>query len=160
MNNNGLGDMLCKKLGVKSILTCRVPHFDMAYAVSMCIGHDFKLTFSGDTPKCDDLIQLGQNSTLLIHEATYSNDYTKKAILNRHSTVSQAIQQSKQMHAKYTILTHFSQRFGTTLPYIDTKVHPNVGVAFDFMELIGSDLPKLSSLYEKYRNEFNCYHKL
>lgn len=148
---------MCKNLGIQSLLTCRVPHFDMAYAVSMRIGLDFKLTFSGDTPKCDDLIRMGQHSTLLIHEATYPNKCIKNAILNRHSTVSEALQQSKQMNAKYTILTHFSQRFGTKLPYIDTKIHPNVGVAFDFMEIIGSDLPKLSCLYENYSKKFDCY---
>lgn len=129
----------------------------MAYAVSMHLGSNFKLTFSGDTPKCDDLIRMGQNSTLLIHEATYPNKFTRNAILNRHCTVSQALEQSKEMNAKYTILTHFSQRFGHTLPYIDTKLHPNVGVAFDFMEIIGSELPKLSYLYENYRKKFDCY---
>lgn len=155
--NNTLGGQMCKNLGVQSLSTCRVPHADMAHAVSMNIGNDFKLTFSGDTPKCDDLIRMGRNSTLLIHEATYPNKYTKNARENRHSTVSQALEQSKEMNAKYTILTHFSHRFGNTLPYIDTKVHPNVGVAFDFMEIIGSDLPKLSCLYENYRKEFDCY---
>lgn len=155
--NRTLSDQMCKNLGVQSLSTCRVPHFDKAYAVSMCIGYDFKLTFSGDTPKCYDLIELGRNSTLLIHEATYPNKYNENAIQNRHSTVSEALEQSRQMNAKYTILTHFSHRFGTKLPYIDTNVHPNVGVAFDFMELIGSDLPKLSCLYENYRKEFDCY---
>lgn len=152
----GLSPMMCKKLGVQSLTTCRVPHFDTAHAVSLNIDTGimpFKLTFSGDTTACDDLVLLGKNSTLLIHEATYSDERKNMAAINRHCTVSQAIEQSKRMDAKYTILTHFS-RFRSTIPVIDTKLHPDVGVAFDFMELIEQDLPKFSHLYEKYHKLF------
>lgn len=116
----------------------------------------FKLTFSSDTPPCDDLIALGRNSTLLIHEATYPDEFTQNAEINRHSTLSQAIEQSEKMNAKYTILTHFSARH--KFPIIDQVQHRNIGIAFDFMELTENDLPKLGSLYNQYKLLFqqNC----
>lgn len=111
----------------------------------------FKLTFSGDTMLSDRLVELGRNSDLLIHEATYSNDYADLASQTRHSTVAQAIENSQKMNASYTVLTHFHQRFNP-FPYIDTERYPNIGIAFDNMELIESDLPNLSVLYKQYQS--------
>lgn len=51
-----------------------------------------------------------------------------------HSTVSQAIEQGEDMKAKYTILTHFSQRYAK-IPRMDDDVDDNVLIAFDNMEV-------------------------
>lgn len=154
----GLSNVKCQQIGVHLLRTCRVPHFNRSYALTMNIGQNghYKLTFSSDTAAaCDDLIALGRNSTLLIHEATYPDAFIKNAIANRHCTVSQAIEQSQQMNAKYTVLTHFSRRYNHVVgPIIDTLKHPNIGIAFDFMELTENDLPKLNQLYDKYQKMF------
>lgn len=146
---------MCEKLGVNMLRTCRVPHLNSSHAITLTIGErdPFKLTFSSDTPPCDDLITLGRDSTLLIHEATYPDEFGDKAAKNRHSTLSQAIEQSKKMNAKYTILTHFSR--SQTIPIVDSAKYKNIGIAFDFMELTEKDLPKLSVLNEKYQKLFN-----
>lgn len=146
---------MSKKLGVQNLRTCRVPHFNISHAITLSMNNKsapFKLTVSSDTTPCDDLVALGRNSTLLIHEATYPDEFICKATENRHCTVSQAIEQSQQMMAKYTILTHFSRRFN--FPIIDCSKYKNVGVAFDFMEVTENDLPKLGDLNEKYRKLF------
>lgn len=157
MKTDGLSARFCKKIGVQSLVTCRVPHFERkSHAISMRLGK-FKLTFSGDTPPSDELVQLGRGSDLLIHEATYPDQFEKRARIDAHSTLLQAIEQSKRMEAKYTILTHFSRRYGNKVPFIDTKIHPNIGIAFDFMEIIEQDLPKLSLLCNKYQKVFGCY---
>lgn len=142
----------CQQLGVRSFNTCRVPHFDEAYAASMVIGDKtpFKITFSGDTTFSDELVALGRNSDLLIHEATFSDQCQNRATATRHSTVADAIEQSRKMNAKYTVLTHFHPKWNA-FPVIDTKRHRNVGIAFDNMELVESDLPRLSTMYEQYR---------
>lgn len=111
----------------------------------------FKLTFSGDTMLSDDLVELGRNSNLLIHEATFANEYADIASSTRHSTVAQAIENSQKMNASYTVLTHLHQRFNS-FPHIDTERYPNIGIAFDNMELIESDLPNISTLYQQYRS--------
>lgn len=149
----GLGKSKCKELGLQTLRTCRVPHFNTSYAVSLEIGHKqepFKITFSSDTTPCDDLISLGQNCHLLIHEATYPDDCIDRAAVNRHCTVAQAIEQSQKMNAKYTILTHFSKRY--QYPQIDSLKYKNIGIAFDFMELTKNDLPKLNSIQKQYQS--------
>lgn len=151
----GLSNTICRSLGVFSLQTCRVPHYNISHALMLKIGqrNQFKLTFSSDTPPCDDLIALGRDSTLLIHEATYPDTFSQTAASNRHSTLSQAIEQSQRMNAKYTILTHFGKRHN--FPIIDRTKHNNIGIAFDFMELTENDLPKLSSLYDQHRKLFS-----
>lgn len=146
---------MCQKLGINMLRTCRVPHFNLSYALTLMIGQrdPFKLTFSSDTTPCDDLISLGRDSTLLIHEATYPDNLSHKAKQNRHSTLSQAIEQSRKMNAKYTVLTHFS--FRQKIPLVDSVKHKNIGIAFDFMELTINDLPKLGLLNEKYHQLFS-----
>lgn len=149
----GLKKAICEKLGLQGLQTCRVPHFNRSYAVSLSLGsrkQPFKVTFSSDTTPCDDLILLGKNSNLLIHEATYPDECIDRAAKNRHSTVTQAIQQSQKMNAKYTILTHFSKRY--KFPRIDSSKYRNIGIAFDFMELTENDLSRLNSINEQYRN--------
>lgn len=149
----GLTSENCIKLGIQTLQTCRVPHYNESYAVSLTLGSQkqpFKLTFSSDTAPCNDLISLGKNSNLLIHEATYPDDCIDLATKNRHCTVAQAIEQSQKMNAKYTMLTHFSKRY--KFPQIDRLKYRNIGIAFDFMELTENDLSKLRSINEQYRN--------
>jgi len=50
--------------------------------------------------------------------------------------MSQAINIGKKMNAKFTILTHFSQRYAK-IPYMPNNDLPsNVGIAFDNMEVL------------------------
>lgn len=146
-------------LGLNTIRTCGVIHCPNAFGVTMTIvksnylNQPFKLTYSGDTKPCDELVKLGLNSTLLIHEATMEDELIEDALLKMHSTVSQAIEQSKKMNAKYTILTHFSQRYAK-IPRIEQHLVDNIGIAFDNMEVISSDLSHLNILYPAMKKMF------
>lgn len=114
----------------------------------------FKLAYSGDTGPCNAFVKIGQKSDLLIHEATYQSELDEIATKYSHSTIAMAVEQSRRMHAKYTILTHFSSRY-TILPYIRPSELPeNIGIAFDYMEVEPSDLPRLNGLLEKYQRAF------
>lgn len=143
-------------LGLSTLRTCGVIHCPSAFGVTMTIvqsNQPFKLTYSGDTKPCDELVKLGLNSTLLIHEATMEDELIEDALLKMHSTVSQAIEQSKKMNAKYTILTHFSQRYAK-IPRIEQHLVDNIGIAFDNMEVILSDLSYLNILYPAMKKMF------
>lgn len=116
---------------------------------------EFKLTFSGDTIPCDSLVELGRDSTLLIHEATLEDTLASSAALKMHSTISQAIEQGDKMQAKCTILTHFSQRYRVLPPINDEIiVNKNIGIAFDNMEIVPNDLSKLNKLYFKLKETY------
>lgn len=149
-----------KYLNIESLKTCPVTHFRESYALAMTIPHKkdgkhdaFKIAYSGDTGPSDAFVELGQNADLLIHEATFADELREIANRFNHSTLSMAIQQAHDMHAKHTILTHFSSRF-SVLPDIKDKLSKNMGIAFDFMEVQPNDLPHLHGLIAKYKKAF------
>lgn len=115
----------------------------------------FKLAYSGDTGPSKEFVKLGQNADLLIHEATFQDELIETATKYRHSTISIAMEHSRKMQAKHTILTHFSSRYHI-LPYIEkgNQLDKNTGIAFDYMEVTPSDLPRLNSLFDEYQKMF------
>lgn len=135
------------ELGLNYISTCLVRHCPHAYGISFEINADipYKITYSGDTIPCDELVRLGKDSNLLIHEATMEDDLVQDARLKMHSTVSQAIEQGVKMNANFTMLTHFSQRY-VKIPRIEGTMNTNVGIAFDNMEVTPLDLKYLHLL--------------
>lgn len=70
-----------------------------------------KVTYSADLMPCQSLIELGKNSDVLIHEATFSKALTKEAIEKKHSTSIDAANDAKLMNAKQLVLTHISSRY-------------------------------------------------
>lgn len=146
-------------MAVNSLRTCLVDHIPLSYGISLTMDSangaaPFKLTFSGDTMPCESLCELGKDSTLLIHEATFDNTMTERARFTKHSTIGEAVQQGVKMNAKHTILTHISRRYHF-IPPIDGDLDGNVGMAFDFMEIIESDLSELNSIFNRVREEYN-----
>ncbi|CAG9798183.1 unnamed protein product [Chironomus riparius] len=151
-------EALEKRLGLEKIQSCYVKHCPHSFGISITMKNEMKsdmnpkdtvkITYSGDTIPCEDLINIGMNSDILIHEATMEDDLWKEARIKMHSTVSQAIQVGKKMKARYLILTHFSQRYAK-IPLIEDKVDKkNIAVAFDNMEVTLNDLPKMHLMYE------------
>jgi ribonuclease Z len=70
-----------------------------------------KVTYSGDTVPCQNLIDLGKNSDILIHEATFSKELSDIAKDKKHSTAPDAASDALKMKAKQLILTHISTRY-------------------------------------------------
>lgn len=145
---------------IVGVRTCLVRHSVHAYAISFEFvvddyGEPVKITYSGDTMPCNDLVKLGQDSTILIHEATMEDELIEDARCKFHSTMSQAIDQGIAMNAKYTILTHFSQRY-SKMPRIQYKDENgkfldrmlNVALAFDNMQLQLGDLEYYHLIYD------------
>lgn len=154
-----------ERLGISSIATCLVRHCPNAFGVSLTLqaqheGAPVKITYSGDTMPCADLVELGRNSTVLIHEATMEDDLEEEARIKTHSTISQAIQQGRDMQAKHTILTHFSQRYAKCPRLPSNEDMKHVAIAFDNMQVTVEDLrqyhrfyPALLAMYAEYTEE-------
>lgn len=153
--DESLCDEKAAQLGLCSFRTCGVIHCPNAFGVAITINQDqpFKITYSGDTKPCNSLVELGLNSTLLIHEATMEDELYEDALAKMHSTVSQAIEQGHKMNAKFILLTHFSQRYAK-IPRIEQHLVENVGIAFDNMEVVPSDLNDLNILYPTMKKMF------
>lgn len=65
------------------------------------------------------------------------DELADEARIKMHSTTTQAIEMGRQMDAKYTILTHFSQRYAR-LPRLNANIlndNNSVGIAFDNMQV-------------------------
>jgi ribonuclease Z len=150
------------------IETCYVKHCPYSFGIAIESSNTtkneyfssdtFKITYSGDTLPCSDLVEIGQNSDVLIHEATMEDDLEKEASIKMHSTVSQAIDVGRQMNAKFVILTHFSQRYAK-IPLIRQHVE-NVAIGFDNMEVTLNDLPMMHLMYEPLKMIFSDHFEL
>ncbi|XP_014470269.1 PREDICTED: ribonuclease Z, mitochondrial [Dinoponera quadriceps] len=150
-----------KTLNVRAVRTVYVKHCPYSYGVSIELNNGKKIVYSGDTMPCENLVKLGQDCDLLIHEATLEDDLAKEAKLKFHSTVSQAIQAGENMRSKFTLLTHFSQRYAA-IPHLpenenDTRLR-NVGIAYDYMHVSLSQLPLLPFLYPALKIMFSKHY--
>ncbi|XP_049868764.1 ribonuclease Z, mitochondrial isoform X2 [Pectinophora gossypiella] len=143
-----LSPAILASLGLQQLHTCHVVHCPNAFGVALHISN-YKITYSGDTLPCETLVKLGQDSTLLIHEATMEDELADEARMKMHSTTTQAIEIGRQMNAQYTVLTHFSQRYAR-LPRLNANIlndNDSVGIAFDNMQITMSDLDLLPHMY-------------
>ncbi|THD19679.1 Ribonuclease Z mitochondrial, partial [Fasciola hepatica] len=137
----------------------RVPHTGSSWAYVVRgtrippIPKDrWSIVYSGDTPPCDDLIEAGRECDLLIHEATMMDEHKDLAVRAKHSTIGGAIEVAREMRANFTLLNHFSQRYGR-LPMLD-KFISNVAVTFDLMKVRFSDLQRLPYYLPYYKYAF------
>jgi ribonuclease Z len=97
-----------------------------------------KVTYSGDTVPCENLIELGKMSDIIIHEATFSKDLSDIAEEKMHSTSVDAALDAKKMGAKQLILTHISSRYQEDAIKLleDAKeIFPNTLLAVDLMRI-------------------------
>ena len=98
-----------------------------------------KITYSGDTTPCEEMIDFAEDSTVLIHESTYLLDDKDKAEENFHSTSSDAAWVAKKSDSKELILTHFSTRYDKeeikTLFSEAKEIFENTKMANDLMSI-------------------------
>ncbi|OTF73179.1 hypothetical protein BLA29_001262 [Euroglyphus maynei] len=140
---------IMKTLNIKEMDLIPVDHCAYAFGIGITDKNGFKFVYSGDTQPCDRLIKYGHNCNLLIHEATVEDGLNKFARTNFHSTMSEAINVGRMMGAKFTILTHFSQRYGK-LPLLpdNEQTNDNIGLAFDNMIVKANQLNRIPLLYD------------
>ncbi|CAG8471280.1 700_t:CDS:10 [Dentiscutata erythropus] len=139
---------LKESINLKNFEAIEVIHCPFAYGI--CIEHldGWKIVYSGDTRPCDNLVNVGKNATLLLHEATFENDLLEEALNKKHSTTEEALKYTNlhnnhfcRMNAQSILLTHFSQRYPKIPVFTDD--HGKVGISFDFMQVSIGELYKL-----------------
>ena len=96
-----------------------------------------KITYSGDTTPCEEMIELAKDSTLLIHESTYVNEDKDKAEERFHSTSSDAALIAKESNSKQLILTHISTKYQSTDLLLNEalEIFENTEIAKDFKKI-------------------------
>jgi ribonuclease Z len=123
----GVSPRILDTLQLTEMRTAKVRHCRDSFGIIFKTKTDpsFKLVYSGDAMPSDFLIQPGKDCDVLIHEATMEDELMEEAIIKRHSTTSQAIEMGEKMNAKYTILTHFSQRYAK-IPFVSRTLKQTV----------------------------------
>jgi ribonuclease Z len=96
-----------------------------------------KIVYSGDTRPTAELVELARGADLLIHEATFAEELAERALLDGHSTASEAAAVARDAGAKLLALTHISSRYPEPdgLLAEASKVYGRVVVAEDLMEI-------------------------
>ncbi len=97
--------------GLRELSACQVSHCFDAQAVALSFPNGFKVSYSGDCRPSRRFSEIGKDSTVLIHEATFDDEMQGDAEAKKHSTTSEAIGVGLAMRARRVVLTHFSQRY-------------------------------------------------
>lgn len=89
-----------------------------------------------DTRPCAMTIELARNVDLLIHEATYTEEFAAEAQQYGHSTAAQAARTARDAGVGRLLITHFSTRFPDATPLLDEarEIFPNTILAEDLVE--------------------------
>ena len=69
------------------------------------------IAYTGDTKKCQSVIEGAKDVTVLIHECTYMSSEANLAEEHAHSTAAQAAETAKEAGAGVLMLTHVSNRY-------------------------------------------------
>ncbi|KAI1739735.1 hypothetical protein F4680DRAFT_421382 [Xylaria scruposa] len=156
-----------EQFGLEKIEAAWVNHCFGALATAFTFPSGLKIAFSGDCRPSDAFVQIGQGTTILIHESTFDDELQGDAIAKKHSTMSEAIDVGRRMGARRILLTHFSQRYQKIPALEDFDAHPDaetenkvktdevILVAFDYMRVKLGEfrkaqafLPAIQKLYE------------
>lgn len=90
-----------------------------------------------DTRPCAMSIELARGVDLLIHEATYTEEFAQEARDYGHSTAAQAARTARDAGANQLLITHFSTRFPDATPLLAEAraIFPNTVLAEDLVEI-------------------------
>jgi len=121
--------------GVARLLTVPVDHCPDAHALILWHTTGWSIAFSGDGRPCPAFAAAACGCTLLIQEATFTDDLQAHATAKRHCTTAEALRVASQAQARHTVLTHFSQRHPKQAIIQDESLAPTTSVAFDGMRL-------------------------
>jgi len=91
-----------------------------------------------DTRPCVQSVELSREVDLLIHEATYSEEFSAEAREYGHSTAAQAAETARDACARRLLLTHFSSRYPDASLLLDEAraIFPETILAEDLQEVL------------------------
>jgi ribonuclease Z len=96
-----------------------------------------KIVYTGDTKPFEAFAKFAEGADLVIHDCTFDDSLTEKALVDGHSTPTQAAGQAKAAGAKQLVLSHISARYPNADLLLEQakKTFANSLMAEDFMEL-------------------------
>lgn len=80
-----------QSLGLMSISSVLNIHCKHSFGFRMVSHSGNTFVFSGDTEKCDNVINAAKEADILVHEATFESDMIADAKFKKHSTIEDAL---------------------------------------------------------------------
>jgi ribonuclease Z len=96
------------------------------------------VVITGDTRPCEATELAARGADLLVHEATFGDEESDRAIETGHSTAREAAQLARRAGCQRLLLTHFSARYSRDAAELEAQARsefPNVTVGKDGMQV-------------------------
>ncbi|UKJ89680.2 tRNA 3' processing endoribonuclease [Theileria orientalis] len=126
----------------------KVDHIFDSFGIRLSHEEVGTIVYSGDTRPCEKLMTHSENADILIHEATFTDDYSENAIKTFHTTISEAVDIGVKCNVRNLFVTHFSQRF-QTIPN-DYNLDFNLIMGLDLMTVPVSRLNELGTHLQRF----------
>ncbi|KAF4511466.1 hypothetical protein G6O67_003262 [Ophiocordyceps sinensis] len=97
--------------GLASITRVPVSHCWRSYGTQLELTSGLRVAYSGDCRPSMAFAKACRGAHLLVHECTFGDDRLDHAKAKKHSTMGEALGVAREMQARRTLLTHFSQRY-------------------------------------------------
>lgn len=92
-----------------------------------------------DTAPCAEALRLAAGADILVHEATYGDEFAEMARDRKHSTIREAARIAKEAGVRIFVATHFSTRYdGPAIEQLrqeGASVFPGLVIAKDLMRI-------------------------
>ncbi|MET1101524.1 MAG: ribonuclease Z [Pyrodictiaceae archaeon] len=97
-----------------------------------------KIVYTGDTAPLSDLAPIIERATIIIHDATFTQEHADRAYKEGHSTSRDAAIVASKSGSELLVLTHISARYDDPAPLLEEagRIFNNVIVAEDFMKIV------------------------
>ena len=70
-----------------------------------------KIVYTGDTRPCSRTVEVASAADLLIHDATFGEEESERAVITGHATAREAAEVAKRAAVVQLVLTHLSSRY-------------------------------------------------
>ncbi len=135
----------CKKLGLKGTMFSKIQKdkrikignktIPLKDVTTRQIGR--KISYAADTRPTKNTVNASRYADILIHEATYSDEFSNLAKERLHSAASECAQIARSAKAKKLVIFHMSARYRNAEPVLRDarKGFKNTVLAYDGMKI-------------------------